>query len=86
MIKALYKCITLLYFTFVVESCQTLRVHAKTCGEKEVVRELENDEHVSLKANVSPFPLIFFSISGFRILPYYMALSHKDWELPSSRI
>ena len=35
---------------------------------KEVVRELENDEHVSLEANVSRFPSIFFNLSWFSTL------------------
>ena len=44
-----------------------LGVHAKISGEKEVVRELENDQHVSLEANVSCLPFIFFNLSGFSI-------------------
>ena len=40
----------------------------KTCHEKDVVRELENDQHVSIKANGSQFPFIFFNLSGFSIL------------------
>ena len=32
---------------------------------KEVVRELENDQHVSPEAIVSHFPFIFFNLSGF---------------------
>ena len=32
---------------------------------KEVVRELENYQHVSPEANVSHFPFIFFNLSGF---------------------
>ena len=43
-------------------------MHAQTCGEKEVVRELENDQHVSLEANVSRFSCIFLNLSGFSIL------------------
>ena len=39
-------------------------MHAQTCGEKEVVREFGNDQHVSLEANVSRFPFIFFNLSG----------------------
>ena len=31
---------------------------------KEVVRELENDQHVSPVANVSRLPFIFFNLSG----------------------
>ena len=43
-------------------------MHAYTCGGKEVVRELENDQHVSLEANVSQFPFIFFNLTGFSSL------------------
>ena len=32
---------------------------------KEVVRELENDQHVSVEANVFRFPFLFFNLSGF---------------------
>ena len=32
------------------------------------MRELENDQHVSLQANVSRFPFIFFNLSGFSTL------------------
>ena len=32
------------------------------------MRELENDQHVSLEANVFRFPFIFFNLSGFRTL------------------
>ena len=39
-------------------------MHAQTCDEKEVVRELENDQHVSLEANVSRFSFIFFNLSA----------------------
>ena len=35
---------------------------------KEVVRELENYQHVSPEANVSHFPFIFFNLSGFSTL------------------
>ena len=38
------------------------------CGHKKVARELENDQHVSFKANVSPFPFIFFDLSEFSTL------------------
>ena len=31
---------------------------------KKVVRELENDQHVSLEANVFRFPFIFFNLFG----------------------
>ena len=43
-------------------------MHAQICDEKEVAREIENDKHVSLEANVSRFPFIFFNLSGFSIL------------------
>ena len=36
--------------------------------DREVAGELENAQHVSLEANVSPFPFIFFNLSGFSIL------------------
>ena len=36
--------------------------------KKEVVRELETDQHVSFEANVSRFPFIFFNLSWFSIL------------------
>ena len=39
-------------------------MHAQTCGEKEVVRELENDQHVSLGANVLD-SLLFSSNQSF---------------------
>ena len=39
-------------------------MRAQTCGETEVVSELENDQHVSLEANVSLFSFIFFNLSG----------------------
>ena len=42
-----------------------LRVHA--CGEKEVVRELENDQHVSLKANIP-----FYFLQSFWDLVLYL--------------
>ena len=29
------------------------------------MRELKNDQYVSLEANVSRFPFMFFSLSGF---------------------
>lgn len=45
---------------------QLLLLH-QPCGEKEVVRELENDQRVSLEANVSRSPFIFFDLSGFSI-------------------
>ena len=32
------------------------------------MRELENDQHVSLEANVSLFPFIFFNLSGLSTL------------------
>ena len=35
---------------------------------KEVVRELGNDQHVSVEANVFRFPFIFFNLSGFGTL------------------
>ena len=35
---------------------------------KEVVRELENDQHVSPETIVSHFPFIFFNLSGFSTL------------------
>ena len=35
---------------------------------KEVVRELENYQHVSPEANVSDFPFIFFNLSGLSTL------------------
>ena len=41
---------------------------SEACNYKEVARELENDHHISLEANVSPFPFIFFNHSGFSIL------------------
>ena len=34
----------------------------------EVMRELENDQHVSLEAKVFRFPFIFFNLSGFSTL------------------
>ena len=39
-------------------------MQAQACGEKEVVRELENDQHVSLEVNVSRLSFIFFNLSG----------------------
>ena len=41
---------------------------SEACGDKEVARELENDQHVSLEANVSRFSFIFFNLPGFSIL------------------
>ena len=41
---------------------------SEACGDKEFVRELENDQHESLKANVPPFPFIFFNLSVFSVL------------------
>ena len=48
---------------------------------KQVVRELENDQHVSLEADVFRFPFIFFNLSGLglqvfsggylRLLPWH---------------
>ena len=35
---------------------------------KEVVRELENDQHASLEGNVFRLPFIFFNLSGFSTL------------------
>ena len=43
-----------------------LRVHAQSCGQKEVVREL--DQHVSLEANVSRFFYFLQSFFDFSIL------------------
>ena len=40
----------------------------KLVVKKEVVRELENDQHVSLVASVSLFPFISLHLSGFSIL------------------
>ena len=41
---------------------------SEACGDREVARDLENDEHVSLEAKVSPFPFTFFNLSGFTII------------------
>ena len=43
----------------------------KLVVKKKVVSELENDHHVSLEANVSQFPYIFFYFSGFSISLVY---------------
>ena len=42
---------------------------SEACGDKEVARDLENDEHVSLEANVSPFPFTLYSLQSFWV--YY---------------
>ena len=52
-------------------------MHAHTCGEKEVVRELENDQHVSLEANVFRFSLFSSIFLGFSILLVSTCL-HRD--------
>ena len=50
-----------LQITFVLQSCQTLKSARLNLWWKEVVR----NQHVSLEANVSRFPFIFFNLSGF---------------------
>ena len=49
-------------------------MHAQSFGEKEVVRELENDQQVSLEANVSRFSFIFYNLSGIK----YFTSNHRS--------
>ena len=46
-----------------------------------MVGEVDTNELVS-----ESFLHIYTYYASFSNIPYYMVLSHKDWELPSSRI
>ena len=72
---------------FVVFLCQLSMIRPCILNAN-IFQTLDHEIHIFSKVHVHYCVLVPYNSTYFSgsIHPYYMALSHRDWELPNSRI